>query len=45
MTDDRAPVELLGIRVIDDLIRQEVSYYRELYDREGIGGIRRALGL
>ncbi len=45
MTDDRAPVELLGIRVIDDLIRQEVSYYRELYDREGIGGIRRVLGL
>lgn len=45
MTDDRAPVELLGIRVIDDLIRQEVSYYRGLYDREGIDGLREALGL
>lgn len=39
MTDDRAPVELLGMRVIDDLIRDEISWMREIYDREGIQGV------
>ena len=34
MTDDKAPVELLGMRVIDELIRDEVNYYREIW-REG----------
>ena len=34
MTDDKAPVELLGMRVIDELIRDEVEYYREIW-REG----------
>lgn len=39
MTDDRAPVELLGMRVIDELIRDEVEYYRGIYEREGIKGL------
>ena len=39
MTDDRAPVELLGMRVIDDLIREEVSWYRWIYDEYGIEGV------
>ena len=39
MTDDKAPVELLGMRVIDDLIMDEVSYYKEIYEREGIQGV------
>ena len=39
MTDDKAPVELLGMRVIDDLIMDEVSYYKEIYAREGIQGV------
>ncbi len=39
MTDDKAPVELLGMRVIDDLIGDEVDYYRNLYDREGVDGL------
>ena len=39
MTDDRAPVELLSIRVIDDLIRQEVEYYRAVYEQEGLEGL------
>lgn len=39
MTDDKAPVELLGMRVIDELIRTEVDYYRDIYDREGIQGL------
>ena len=28
LTDDKAPVELLGMRVLDDLIADELSYYR-----------------
>lgn len=39
MTDDKAPVELLGMRVIDELIRDEVEYYRGIYEREGIRGL------
>ena len=41
MTDDKAPVELLGMRVIDHLIREEVRYYKEIYKKEGLDGIRR----
>ena len=36
MTDDRAPVELLGMRVIDDLIREEVERYRKIYEEGGL---------
>lgn len=39
MTDDKAPVELLGMRVIDSLIRDEVEYYRGVYEREGVEGL------
>ncbi len=39
MTDDRAPVELLGMRAIDDLIRDEVAYYKDVYARYGIQGV------
>jgi len=39
MTDDRAPVELLGMRVIDELIQGEVSYYKEIYEREELKGL------
>ncbi len=39
MTDDRAPVELLGMQVIDELIRSEVEYYRDIYEQEGIPGL------
>lgn len=44
MTDDRAPVELLGMRVIDQLIREEVQYYQEIYKKEGLDGLIQALG-
>lgn len=30
MTDDKAPVELLGMRQIDAIIREQVGYYRDL---------------
>jgi spermidine synthase len=39
MTDDKAPVELLGMKVIDELIGDEVSYYKNIYDEEGIKGL------
>jgi len=31
LTDDKAPVELLGMRVIDEMITEELSYYRRLF--------------
>lgn len=31
LTDDKAPVELLGMSVIDELINKELSYYRSLF--------------
>lgn len=39
LTDDKAPVELLGMRVIDELIRDEIGYYKEVFRKEGIGGL------
>ncbi len=43
MTDDKAPVELLGMQVIDDLIREEIGYYKEVYEREGMAGLLDAM--
>ncbi len=39
MTDDKAPVELLGMQVIDEIIRDEVSYYKKIYKEKGWKGI------
>lgn len=39
MTDDKAPVELLGMQVIDQLIREEVAYYKWIYEEQGISGV------
>lgn len=39
MTDDKAPVEVLGMQVIDELIGEEVEYYREIFERDGIRGL------
>ena len=39
MTDDKAPVELLGMQVIDELIKEEVAYYKGIYERDGIKGL------
>lgn len=39
LTDDKAPVELLGMQVIDGLIQDEIGYYKDLFKREGIGGL------
>ena len=39
LTDDKAPVELLGMRVIDSLIQNELGYYRRLFAQQGIAGV------
>lgn len=36
LTDDKAPVELLGMQVIDEMIKDEVEYYRGIYEEGGI---------
>ena len=38
-TDDKAPVELLGMQIIDSLIRDELGYYKEVFRTEGIRGL------
>jgi len=44
-TDDCAPVELLGMREIDGLIRNEVTFYRNLYKEQGLEGVLSSLGI
>ena len=39
LTDDKAPVELLGMKVIDDLIGSELGYYKNVLKEEGIQGL------
>ena len=39
LTDDKAPVELLGMQTIDDMIRNELAYYKQKFLTEGISGI------
>lgn len=39
LTDDKAPVELLGMQVIDELIKDEVAYYKTIYEEQGIQGL------
>ena len=39
MTDDRAPVELLSMKAIDEIIRDEVDYYKKVYDEKGLKGL------
>lgn len=31
LTDDKAPVELLGMQVIDEMISEELAYYKEIF--------------
>ncbi|MBQ3796381.1 MAG: fused MFS/spermidine synthase [Butyrivibrio sp.] len=39
MTDDKAPVELLGMRQIDSIIKDEVAFYKEIYKNQGLKGL------
>ena len=43
MTDDKAPVELLGMQVIDEMIQDEVYYYKKIYKERGLSGIAEIL--
>ena len=43
LTDDKAPVELLGMRVIDQIIRDEIGYYRDIFREQGISGLLGAM--
>ena len=43
MTDDKAPVELLGMKVIDEMIQDEVAYYKRIYKEKGLKGIAEIL--
>ena len=39
LTDDKAPVELLGMRVIDEMISDEISYYKQIFKEKGLKGL------
>ncbi len=43
LTDDKAPVELLGMQVLDDMIMDELEYYREKLRGKSIPEIIKAL--
>lgn len=43
MTDDKAPVELLGMKVIDELIQDEIAYYKQIYKDGGLKALLRML--
>lgn len=43
LTDDKAPVEILGMQAIDELIRDEVSYYKQVFKEEGLNGLLKKL--
>ena len=43
LTDDQAPVELLGMSVIDGLISKELGYYQKAFREGGISGVLDAI--
>ncbi|MCR5202635.1 MAG: fused MFS/spermidine synthase [Lachnospiraceae bacterium] len=38
-TDDKAPVELLGMKVIDEVISDELGYYKAAFKKDGFKGL------
>lgn len=45
LTDDKAPVELLGMRMIDSMIENELGYYKSVYEQGGLSGVMESLGI
>ena len=45
LTDDKAPVEVLGMRVIDEIIGDELEYYKGMLREDGLKGLREHLGV
>ena len=43
LTDDKAPVEMLGMKAIDSIIARELAYYKEIYRQKGLDGLMEAL--
>ena len=43
LTDDKAPVELLGIKLVDAKIGEELAYYRDIYRRGGFSALWESL--
>lgn len=39
LTDDRAPVEMLSMRALDNIIQQHLQIYKEIYRRKGLNGV------
>ncbi len=39
LTDDRAPVEMLSMRAIDEIIAEELTYYKKVFKEDGISGL------
>ena len=39
MTDDKAPVELLSMQAIDELVSEELAYYQDILHEEGVRGL------
>lgn len=39
LTDDQAPVEVLGMRAIDGIIQEELEYYQDVFREEGLSGL------
>ena len=39
LTDDRAPVEMLSMRALDNIIQQHLHRYKEIYRRDGLDGV------
>jgi hypothetical protein len=36
LTDDKAPVELLGMKVVDELINEQLAYYKDMFKGKSI---------
>ena len=39
LTDDKAPVEVLSMKALDEMINNEVVYYKGIYEEEGLQGL------
>lgn len=39
LTDDRAPVEVLGMKAIDEMISEELKYYQDMFKEKGLKGV------
>lgn len=39
LTDDKAPVEVLSMQALDSIIKDELSYYKSIFKKNGIQGL------